>query len=249
MTKLREHSTMATHLQVPDAETLDVFQKNAKQIWLKAHPDKNKKYGRPSHEAKIFDVLWIAEANEEISDNPTQGELVRLVQNHLGIDRKTKKAEETEKAIRKYSRIWLIVNRKSSNEVTDSDYRFILKHYPKMAIAFNRMVATMKRYWIRKPIDEGRKDEDGSVLVVSGEIKVEGLPKLMEYQAKLGNELKRFYPSEKAVKSDKRLKQFNSTVKFPFRVPLERIVGKINLPKNKHSQGDGYLEIRIPTSP
>src|SRR5688572_17292042 len=68
-------------LSVPDAASLTAFIKDARKVWRSAHPAR--KRGRRSLEEDIIKVLERLWEEDLLTNNPTQGRLIRLVKERL----------------------------------------------------------------------------------------------------------------------------------------------------------------------
>ena len=106
---------------VLDAQSLDQFIANAKVTWLEAHPQGRKRRGRPSEMGVIFEIIWRAELKGLLGKAPTQGKLFRLVREQLGDQ------APSEKAIRKYAKLWLLLFRKPWTERSEAERKWLAK--------------------------------------------------------------------------------------------------------------------------
>jgi len=180
----------SSFLKVADADSLEHFQKHAKTVWVAAHPDKHKKPGRPSDRAKIIDAIWSVEAKEGLNEIPTQGDLLRAVQKELRFPRGSDRAKETEKAIRKYAKLWLLLYKKHPTELNQSDYTFLETQAPKLHRALKNIWCVFRKYGTKKRVKKGKQE---GVTYDIGKI---GLQILHRNLLTIQKEQERFLPSE-----------------------------------------------------
>lgn len=139
MPKPIESSLKPMRIGVLDAQTLDQFLANAKEAWLKAHPQERKRRGRPSEMERVFEIIWGAEQKGLLGKAPTQGKVIRLVREQLGDKALTKEA------IRKYAKMWLLLYRKPCAEWSEEEMKFLEKKA--LIIKYQRLILeTMLRY-------------------------------------------------------------------------------------------------------
>ncbi len=146
------------------------------------HPEEKKRRGRPSEMERVFGLIWEAELAGNLGKTPTQGKLFRLVHE------KMKDQALSEKAIRKYAKMWLLLFRKPSEERSDEENAWLSKHLLVATKAYNNMLATMFNYSEKTPIRE--KGKRGTKFTLSRE----GVEVLRQHVTTLHEEVKRLVP-------------------------------------------------------
>ncbi len=133
-------------LPVPDAETLDEFLKKAKQVWVQAHPLGSKR-GRPSQMKETFTVLYEADDKGLVGKTPTQGKLLKILQDHFGGDHEQR--AKRERGLRKYVKIWKLLNRIPIDKRTDQEKEWLANQFPraqKLTIKWHEILLDEKKW-------------------------------------------------------------------------------------------------------
>lgn len=170
------------NIGVLDAQSLDQFIANAKEVWLEAHPQGRKRRGRPSQMAMIFEIIWRAELKGFLGKTPTQGKLFRLVREQLGDQ------APSEKAIRKYAKMWLLLFRKPCMERSEADSKWIAKQAP---VIWNLQLLFLDTLFKNaQRTDRSYSDRKEIHLVIGGT----PLKKMAQHLKALSQEVARFDP-------------------------------------------------------
>jgi hypothetical protein len=182
MPKSTESSAKPLTIGVLDAQSLDQFIANAKEAWLEAHPQGRKRRGRPSEMGAIFEIIWGAELKGLLGKAPTQGKLFRLVHEQLGDQ------APSEKAIRKYAKMWLLLFRKPWTERSGAERKWLAKQASVIWKLQHLFLDTLFKNAQRT--DRSYSDRDEVELVIDGP----HLKKLRQHLNALSRELARFDP-------------------------------------------------------
>lgn len=211
----------SSFLEVPDADSLEQFQKNAKKAWVEAYPDKHRKRGRPSHRTKIIDAIWSVEVEGKLSANPTESQLLRAVKKKLGIAGKSqnpKDIQDPERVVLKYARLWLILYKKHPIELNQSDYTFLGKQAPKIHKAFENILDVFRKYGTKKKVKKGA--QEGVTYTMQGK----GLQILLQNLLTIQQEKDLFLPSEH-LRSDRTI-QSKISPRLHFQIPDNFLTSK-----------------------
>jgi hypothetical protein len=129
----READPRRSWIPVQDAATLKAFLTNASNEWLAQHEEAPQRRGRPSAQQKVFSTLWAASDGGQIRGKPSQGKLIRLVQERLG-------RELSDDAIRKHVKTWVILNKDRKRlpdlSLSRDDLNWLNKHAMALMRAF-----------------------------------------------------------------------------------------------------------------
>lgn len=132
MLKAIERSSKPIQIAVRDAQSLEQCIADVKEAWLDAHPQERKRRGRPSEMERVFMIIWGAEQKRLLGKAPSQGKVFKLVNEELG-DKAL-----SEKAIRKYAKMWLLLYRKPWTEWSEADRESLAKHAP-LIVKYQRL--------------------------------------------------------------------------------------------------------------
>lgn len=140
MLKPIESRSKPMQIRVQDAQSLDQFLANAKETWLEDHPQERKRWGRLSEMERVFESIWVVVPKGFLGKAPTQGKLFRVIHEQLG--------DQTlsERAIRKYAKMWLLLFRKPWIKWSDADRKWLAKYAP-LIVKYQRLfLDTLLRY-------------------------------------------------------------------------------------------------------
>src|SRR5215831_3235675 len=186
MPKSTEKGSKPTSIEILNADSLDRFIANAKQAWLDLHPQDRKRRGRPSEMEAIFEVIWAAELKGHLGKTPTQGKLFRLVHEQMGEE------APSEKAIRKYAKMWLLLFRKPLAQWSRAERKWLAKQVP--AVSKIKRLFLDLLYKHAKRTDLSSPGREKVKFVFSGPY-AEMLPRVVD---SLSREMDRFKPPKGA---------------------------------------------------
>ncbi len=170
-------------IAVPDAPDVDQFLAHARRVWYRTHPEEKKRRGRPSEMERVFGLIWEAELAGNLAKTPTQGKLFRLVQE------KMKDHALSEKAIRKYAKMWLLLFRKPPEERSDEEIEWLTKHNPVATKAHDAVLPTIFKYSEKIPIRS-----KGKIIGTQFIMTLEGVEILHQHLITLHRELEHLSP-------------------------------------------------------
>jgi len=107
-------------LEVEDADSLKEFLVQARAVWKETHPFSIRR-GRPSVSIKVLGAIEQAEKDGKIGKNPSQGKIIRLVQEQLG------QSAPSEDAIRPYAKVWYLAKIKHPDDIDADDWLWLGK--------------------------------------------------------------------------------------------------------------------------
>ena len=129
MAKKPSSSHKVRYLKVPNAQTIEQFKIEAEGAWEKAHTPKRR--GRPSERETIWNMLNNGLMEEDITPETSQNKLVLFVKDRLSI-------HPHEDTIRKYAKVWKIMQKRSLNRVKRADASWIEEHAPDAWLIFQQ---------------------------------------------------------------------------------------------------------------
>ncbi len=120
-TSKKGKTTKRRMLEVEDADSLKEFVVQARAVWEKNHPASIKRRGRPSVLINVLGAIEQAEKDGKIGKNPSQGKIIRLVQEQLG------QSAPSEDAIRPYVKVWYLAKIKNEDDIDSDDWIWLGK--------------------------------------------------------------------------------------------------------------------------
>ena len=124
-------------LSVPDANSLTAFIKEARKVWRSAHPAR--KRGRRSLEEEITNVLERLWDEDLLTNNPTQGRIIRLVKERL------RDCPPSDNTILRFAKPWLWNKAQflRLSQFSPGLFRLVARKEPETLRAFPKFLGVM----------------------------------------------------------------------------------------------------------